>query len=347
MPKAKRFKADRLGMYPKGHVQGSGPAPLDDCLTSLDWLHNFSMIIADPERPSSPGGPLFSRYPRIQMQPVPLVEVDYKTNPNVRPPHSYTSLIFMAMQASEQPEVPLSTIYKWIKENFCYYRHAKPSWQNSIRHFLSLKKCFKNVPRQKDKSGKGRVWQIDPEHLDMFVNRTYRPRELLQGYQDNRGTTRSIETPLDFDILSAACNDIVGGHCSTLEDLDTAAVRVLECEVEGIQQPTGELARCWGGGGGGGGGGGEDVMNHQLSYGHMDLCATTMDDTVNLAELQMPLQYLHQHQDQQHLVNLDQSLMLFSEQSGVGEVQPWVEVTVETETVPPTLDQGFQHPTRS
>uniref|UniRef100_A0A8C5EQ81 Forkhead box protein G1 n=1 Tax=Gouania willdenowi TaxID=441366 RepID=A0A8C5EQ81_GOUWI len=117
------------------------------------------------------------------MQPVPLVEVDYKTNPNVRPPHSYTCLIFMAMQASEQHEVTLSTIYKWIKENFCYYRHAKPSWQNSIRHFLSLKKCFKNVPRQKDKSGKGRVWQIDPEHLDMFVNRIYTPRELLQGYQ--------------------------------------------------------------------------------------------------------------------------------------------------------------------
>uniref|UniRef100_A0A8C5EIS3 Fork-head domain-containing protein n=1 Tax=Gouania willdenowi TaxID=441366 RepID=A0A8C5EIS3_GOUWI len=154
MPKAKRFKADRLGMYPKGHVQGSGPAPLDDCLTNLDWLHNFSMIIADPERPSSPGGPL---HPRIQMQPAPLVEVDYKTNPNVRPPHSYTCLIFMAMQASEQHEVTMSTICKWIKENFCYYRHAKPSWQNSIRHFLSLKKCFKNVPRQKDKSGKGRV----------------------------------------------------------------------------------------------------------------------------------------------------------------------------------------------
>uniref|UniRef100_A0A8C5EG51 Fork-head domain-containing protein n=1 Tax=Gouania willdenowi TaxID=441366 RepID=A0A8C5EG51_GOUWI len=177
-----------------------------------------------------------------------LTEFKYLT----LPPHSYTCLIFMAMQASEQHEVPLSTIYKWIKENFCYYRHAKPSWQNSIRHFLSLKKCFKNVPRQKDKSGKGRVWQIDPEHLDMFVNRIYRPRELLQGYQGTANTSSSIEG---------------------VKDLDTDAVRVLECEVEGIQQTTGELARCWGGGGG------EDVMNHQLSYGHMDLCATTMDDS--------------------------------------------------------------------
>ncbi|XP_028319248.1 forkhead box protein J1-B-like [Gouania willdenowi] len=149
--KAKRFKVDRLEMYPKDEVQGSGPAPLDDCLTSLNWLHNFSILSADPERPSGPGcpssqeqlfyesfdtdspsspapgdtaatgmpqylgsdstvGPLFSRYPHIQMQPIPLVEVDYKTNPKAKPPHSHSSLIYMAMQASEQPKVTLSTI---------------------------------------------------------------------------------------------------------------------------------------------------------------------------------------------------------------------------------------------
>ncbi|XP_028296578.1 forkhead box protein J1-B-like, partial [Gouania willdenowi] len=108
-------------------------------------------------------GPLFSRYPHIQMQPIPLVEVDYKTNPKAKPPHSHSSLIYMAMQASEQPKVTLSTIYKWIKENFCYYRHAEPTWQNSIRHTLSLNKSFKKVPRQKDEPGRGGFWQINPE----------------------------------------------------------------------------------------------------------------------------------------------------------------------------------------
>uniref|UniRef100_A0A8C5EE35 Forkhead box protein G1 n=1 Tax=Gouania willdenowi TaxID=441366 RepID=A0A8C5EE35_GOUWI len=161
------------------------------------------------------------------MQPVPLVEVDYKTNPNVRPPHSYTCLIFMAMQASEQHEVPLSTIYKWIKENFCYYRHAKPSWQNSIRHFLSLKKCFKNVPRQKDKSGKGRVWQIDPEHLDMFVNRIYRPRELLQGYQGTANTSSFIEgvTPNASAVSPSASGPTAFGESGSVLDVILRAVR--------------------------------------------------------------------------------------------------------------------------
>ncbi|XP_028296853.1 forkhead box protein J1-B-like [Gouania willdenowi] len=97
------------------------------------------------------------------MQPIPLVEVDYKTNPKAKPPHSHSSLIYMAMQASEQPKVTLSTIYKWIKENFCYYRHAEPTWQNSIRHTLSLNKRFKKVPRQKDEPGRGGFWIINPE----------------------------------------------------------------------------------------------------------------------------------------------------------------------------------------
>ncbi|XP_028332699.1 forkhead box protein J1-B-like [Gouania willdenowi] len=374
MPKAKRFKANRVEMYPKDQVQGSKSTPLDDSLTGLDWLQNYSIQTSDPHRPSVPEcpssqeqlfhkslgtdspsnlgsdstvGPLFSRYP--------LVEVDYKTNPKAKPPHSHASLIYKAMQTSGQSKVTLSTIYEWIQENFCYYRHAKPTWQNSIRRTLTLNKCFKKVPRQNGEPGKGGFWQIDPEHSDMFDNgilrrrklpenhyRTLLGNKLFQGYQgttstssvhgvvrpeqklmsstENRETTRSTETPLDYDIVAAACNDIIGGDCSTLKVLEsTAAVGVLE--------PTGEQARWWEGGGG-------DVMNHHLSYGYMNLCTTTMDGTVNVAELQMPLQDLHQHQDQQHLVHLDESSVKFSE-------QPWVEVTVVTENVPPTLDQGF------
>lgn len=56
-------------------------------------------------------------------------DIDYKTNPHVKPPYSYATLICMAMEASNKPKITLSAIYKWITDNFCYFRHADPTWQ--------------------------------------------------------------------------------------------------------------------------------------------------------------------------------------------------------------------------
>ena len=63
--------------------------------------------------------------------------VDYKSNPFVKPPYSYATLICMAMKETRRNKITLSGIYTWITENFLYYRNADPSWQVTHTH-LSL-----------------------------------------------------------------------------------------------------------------------------------------------------------------------------------------------------------------
>ncbi|KAL4623743.1 forkhead box protein J1-A-like isoform X1 [Arapaima gigas] len=104
----------------------------------------------------------------------PAPSVDYKTNPNIKPPYSYATLICMAMQANRNTKITLSCIYEWIRNNFCYFRHADPNWQNSIRHSLSVNKCFIKVPRQKDEPGKRGFWTIDPQYTHQLLCGAYK-----------------------------------------------------------------------------------------------------------------------------------------------------------------------------
>ncbi|XP_066560889.1 forkhead box protein J1-A [Amia ocellicauda] len=200
---------------------GSSTVSLDDSLTSLQWLQEFSIInanssqaapsaqllqahlyahqgLVDSEAPASPlaadpasmgmphtpGKPTaaaFSRLPQcpgLGAQGHSPEDVDYKTNPNVKPPYSYATLICMAMQASKKTKITLSCIYKWITDNFCYFRHADPTWQNSIRHNLSLNKCFIKVPREKDEPGKGGFWKIDPQYAERLLSGAFKKRRM-------------------------------------------------------------------------------------------------------------------------------------------------------------------------
>ncbi|XP_060946852.1 forkhead box protein J1-A [Limanda limanda] len=198
-------------------TSSSGSLCLDDSLTSLQWLQEFSILGASvphqnqnrtgpfgpgpqgADPPSSPlagdpaslGTPLTPGRPTAAAHsrgppPLPGIvahghcpdEVDYRRDPSIKPPHSYATLICMSLQASGGGKTTLSCIYRWISDNFCYYRHAEPTWQNSIRHNLSLNKCFIKVPRQKDEPGKGGFWKIDPQYAERLLSGAYKKRRL-------------------------------------------------------------------------------------------------------------------------------------------------------------------------
>lgn len=64
-----------------------------------------------------------------------------------KPPYSFSCLIFMAIEDSEQKALPVKEIYSWILDHFPYFRNAPTGWKNSVRHNLSLNKCFQKVEK--------------------------------------------------------------------------------------------------------------------------------------------------------------------------------------------------------
>lgn len=81
-----------------------------------------------------------------------------------KPAISYACLIAEAINSVPEKKMTLAAIYKYLMDNYPYFRYTKNGWQNSIRHNLSLNKAFQKIPRLVGEPGKGMFWVIDSSH---------------------------------------------------------------------------------------------------------------------------------------------------------------------------------------
>lgn len=164
-----RLDQASVAMVPENNVSEDD----DDELTSLAWLQDRDLLRninpADRSLCTSPNSDDGSQKENDfdGMQDVtgsgsyygqphpPNVPYNPQKHVNSKPPYSFSCLIFMAIEDSPTKRLPVKEIYNWIVTNYPYFQNAPTGWKNSVRHNLSLNKCFRKVDKERGSVSRG------------------------------------------------------------------------------------------------------------------------------------------------------------------------------------------------
>lgn len=104
---------------------------LDSSLTSMDWLPQLgiSSLRSGRERRRSGERDRKKDRGRERGDILPSVPDHSSSGSKGKPPHSYATLIAMAIAAAPEKKLSLNDIYTWISNTFPYYSRAGRGWK--------------------------------------------------------------------------------------------------------------------------------------------------------------------------------------------------------------------------
>lgn len=135
--------------------------------TTLSGIHVLPQPPASP-LPSPVGSSNGSKLSPPKAKHPTNVPYDPQVHVHSKPPFSFSSLIFMAIENCQQKALPVKEIYAWIVQHFPYFKTAPTGWKNSVRHNLSLNKCFQKVEKAAN-LGKGSLWMVEPQYRPNLI----------------------------------------------------------------------------------------------------------------------------------------------------------------------------------